>query len=53
MSGIVTETGLETSGIGLNNVRKRLDLLFPGKYDLQLNKNESDFEVLLKIQMTS
>jgi sensor histidine kinase YesM len=46
-------TGLESSGIGLNNVRKRLDLLFPGQHDLQLNKNESTFEVLLKIQVNS
>jgi len=53
LSGTVAETGLESSGIGLNNVRKRLDLLFPGKYDLQLNKTESTFEVLLKIQVTS
>lgn len=53
ISGSVAETGLESSGIGLNNVRKRLDLLFPGKHDLQLNKTESTFEVLLKIQVTS
>lgn len=46
-------TSLESSGIGLNNVRKRLDLLFPGKHELLLNKTESTFEVLLKIQVTS
>jgi two-component system, LytTR family, sensor kinase len=53
ISGSAAGTGLESSGIGLNNVRKRLDLLFPGKHDLQLNKTESTFEVLLKIQVTS
>lgn len=53
VSGATTGTGLESSGIGLINVRKRLDLLFPGKYDLQLNKTESTFEVLLKIRVTS
>lgn len=47
------KTGLESSGIGLNNVRKRLDLLFPGKHTLQLNKTESTFEVLLKIDLTA
>lgn len=52
MSGSTTETGLESSGIGLNNVRKRLDLLFPGKHELRLNKTESTFEVLLKIQVS-
>jgi two-component system LytT family sensor kinase len=53
LSGSHAKTGLESSGIGLNNVRKRLDLLFPGKHDLQLNKTESTYEVLLKIQVTS
>ncbi len=53
ISKSVAETGLESSGIGLNNVRKRLDLLFPGKYDLQLNQTDNTFEVLLKIQVTS
>jgi two-component system, LytTR family, sensor kinase len=53
ISGSAVETGLESSGIGLNNVRKRLDLLFPGKHDLQLNKTESTFEVLLKILVNS
>lgn len=53
ISGTMAETSLESSGIGLNNVRKRLDLLFPGKHDLQLNKTESTFEVLLKIQVNS
>jgi two-component system, LytTR family, sensor kinase len=53
ISGSAAETGLESSGIGLNNVRKRLDLLFPGKHDLQLNKTESTFEVFLKIQVTT
>jgi len=52
-TGASAKTGLESSGIGLNNVRKRLDLLFPGKHDLQLNKTESTYEVLLKIQVTS
>jgi sensor histidine kinase YesM len=52
LSGSAAETGLESSGIGLNNVRKRLDLLFPGKYNLHLNKTESTFEVLLKIDLT-
>ena len=53
ISESASETGLESAGIGLNNVRKRLDLLFPDKYDLQLIKTENTFEVLLKIQVTS
>jgi len=27
------------SGIGLNNTRRRLDLLYPGKYELQINED--------------
>lgn len=37
------------SGIGLENVTKRLNLLFPGKHDLKINKSETEFEVLLQI----
>jgi two-component system, LytTR family, sensor kinase len=41
------ETGNSDSGIGLENVRKRLILLFPGKHDLKITKSEEVFEVLL------
>ena len=37
------------SGIGLENVTKRLSLLFPGKHELKINKSEIEFEVLLRI----
>ena len=37
------------SGIGLENVTKRLDLLFPGKHELKINKTDKEFEVLLHI----
>ncbi|MCX6302598.1 MAG: histidine kinase [Bacteroidia bacterium] len=37
------------SGIGLENVNKRLDLLFPGKHDLKINRSDAVFEVLLYI----
>jgi two-component system, LytTR family, sensor kinase len=37
------------SGIGLENVTKRLNLLFPGKHELKINKSEIEFEVLLRI----
>ncbi len=40
------------SGIGLENVRKRLNLLFPGRHDLKINKTETAFEVKLLINFT-
>jgi two-component system LytT family sensor kinase len=41
------------SGIGLENVSKRLNLLFTGKHDLKINKSDTSFEVVLKIKFTS
>ena len=43
------ESGPGQSGIGLENVTKRLNLLFPGKHDLKINKSDSEFEVVLQI----
>lgn len=41
------------SGIGLENVTKRLILLFPGKHNLQINTRDNIFEVLLEIEIDS
>lgn len=43
---------LSGSGIGLVNLRKRLSLLYPGKYDLLVHQTEHDFEVTLRIDLT-
>jgi len=40
------------SGIGLENIRKRLSLLFPERHELNINTKESVFEVFLKIKNT-
>jgi two-component system LytT family sensor kinase len=37
------------SGIGLENVTKRLNLLFPGKHKLKIKRSESEYEVELLI----
>jgi len=46
-----TEGG-QHSGIGLENVRKRLKLLFPGKHDLKIKEGDSEFEVLLFLSIS-
>jgi len=42
----------ENSGIGLDNVKKRLELLFPGKYTLDINNQEGSYSVALYIKMS-
>lgn len=44
--------GLDKSGgIGLNNVKRRLELLYPGKHELAIKETESKFEVQLKLSI--
>ncbi len=39
-------------GIGLANVRRRLELLYPGKHILQITRNDATFKVVLNLQLT-
>lgn len=41
------------SGIGLANIRKRLELLYPRKHDLQIEKRDHSFFVLLCVNFNS
>jgi len=41
----------EKSGIGLENVKRRLDLLYPGKHSLQLNEDDGKYNVKLQIDL--
>ncbi|MBO6794744.1 MAG: histidine kinase [Balneolaceae bacterium] len=40
---------LNTTGVGLSNIRKRLDLLYPKRHQLEISENDHEFEVTLRI----
>ena len=39
-------------GIGLSNIKRQLNLIYPERYDLKISDRENDFEVSLKIDVT-
>lgn len=41
----------ESSGIGLNNVRMRLDLLYPGRYELEIRDENNLFHTILTLHL--
>ena len=47
-----TEDGTNTTGIGMSNVRQRLELLYKDKFDLQIREDEEIFVVDLKVNLT-
>ena len=42
---------LEEPGIGLKNVRRRLELLYPGRHQLDIRDTESVYQIMLKIKI--
>lgn len=40
------------TGIGMNNVRQRLQLLYPGKHELVVRESEKEFTIQLAIQLS-
>lgn len=40
----------EVGGIGLRNLRRRLELQYPGKHELEINDGKTEFEVILRIK---
>lgn len=44
------KVNLESSGIGLQNIAKRLKLLYPKKHQFIINKSADFFEVILKLE---
>jgi hypothetical protein len=41
-----------TNGIGINNVKKRLEFLYPGKYELKINDEGDFFAVSLMVKLS-
>ena len=41
----------DSSGVGLDNVKRRLHLLYPGKHQLQITKADNQYKVELKIDL--
>lgn len=41
------------NGVGINNVKKRLELLYPGKYDLKINDEGEFFVVSLILDLSA
>lgn len=44
------QTMKDFGGIGIENIRKRLQLLYPSKHSLKISKNENIFSVTLEIK---
>ena len=42
---------IQYGGIGLNNVKRRLDLLYPGAYELDIKNERQHFEIRLKLSL--
>jgi LytS/YehU family sensor histidine kinase len=41
----------ESGGIGLKNLRRRLDLLYPGRYEMSIDDNDQSFSVKLILKV--
>lgn len=49
--GLITKNPNKNEGIGIKNSKKRLDLMYNGKYDLNITETEDEFNVELKIDL--
>jgi sensor histidine kinase YesM len=44
---------LQSSGIGLKNIKERLELLYPGRYNLEITSEDNIFNVDLSIKLSA
>ena len=47
----ITKTRNSSSGVGLENIRKRLELAYPNRYSLKIEEDSSGFHVKLQINI--
>lgn len=52
ISNSKSESHSESHGIGLENIKKRLDLLYPNSHTLSINETSDSFEVDLSLKST-
>jgi LytS/YehU family sensor histidine kinase len=45
------KTQITEGGLGLENVKKRLDLLYPNLHELEINDDKESYSILLKIKL--
>jgi len=45
------DTVINHGGIGIANVKRRLELLYPFKHELAMSRDDSSYEVVLKLQV--
>jgi two-component system LytT family sensor kinase len=41
---------LQSGGLGIQNLQRRLELLYPGRHELNINKQEDTYQTILKLQ---
>ncbi|HRI19636.1 MAG TPA: histidine kinase [Panacibacter sp.] len=41
---------LQSGGLGVQNLKRRLELLYPNRYELQINQHENLYQTTLKLQ---
>lgn len=48
-----TQQAVAYGGIGLKNVLRRLELLYPGRHQLHIRETAAEFNVILELQLTN